>query len=229
MTQQTLEDFESMEVGQLKGILEGLDVAVPDLDFRKGENKAKLAQLAYDVSQPDTPQDELDLEQPTPDEPKPITTNEEIEAQKQEILDFFGATDLVESGVREDDDVVIFKVVDELTEEDKAEGTFLELLDQVRAPEASQEPPSLDEQTQDNEPEPPALEDVVTETPDIADDDNLAEIKNGIEPLRALGLKYTIDGSTIQFRVGSKRQTTTLNQPAHRVVNVAQLLCNYKK
>ena len=154
MTAKTFEDFETMEVDQLKGILKDLDVAVPQLDFRKAENKAKLVQLAYDVSQPEpSPEDEQSAED-KPEEKKPVTTSADFEAQKQEILDHFGATDLIEAG-EDDDGVNLFSVFDEMEDVEKASGTFLELLDQARNPENVDEPPSLDGEDESDEPAPP--------------------------------------------------------------------------
>lgn len=216
----SFEDLEQLTVDQLKGIATDLG-----LDPKANIKKAELVQLVYDAQQPEPEAEDQDETPADPD--KPITTNEEFEARVQAVVDHFGGTDAVEDGENEDG-AIIFKIVDELTDEEKARGTLLELEDQVVGAPIGEDAPPLDEDVKPEAPAEPDLEEVVLETPDLADEDNFAKIKEGLKPLGNFGLQYTVDGSVIQFRVGSKRVTTTLNQPAHRVVRTAEQLCNFR-
>lgn len=217
----SIEDLEQMTVPQLKSIATDLGASVdPKI------KKADLVQLVHTIQQPE-PEEPVEDDNETPvDEDKPITTNDEFEVHKQAVVDFFDGTDLIEAG-ETPDGVVIYAVVDELTEEEVVRGTFLQLEDRMM--NDPNEPVDLDKEGKD-EPqfEPPAVEDRVLETPAIENEDALEAIEHGLEPMRALGLKTEIDGSTIKFRYGSKTSTTTLNQPAHRVVKVAEVLCKFR-
>lgn len=215
----TLEDFETMTVPQLVGILNSLDIAIP-----KKARKEELVQLVYDTQQPspDNVENETEKELETN---KDVATQDQFERDLQRIVDHFNGTAAVE--VDEIDDVIIFAIMDELTDEELARGTFLELQAQV-APN-SNEPVDLDKEAgvgKNEIVEEPDLEEVVLETPPIANDENLAIIENGLKPLRQYGLKYSIDGSVIKLKAGAKFVTTTLNQPTHRVIRTAQQLCN---
>lgn len=219
----TFEDLEGMTVAQLTAIATDLGLS-PNAKIKKPE----LVQLVYDAQQPE-PTEPVEAEAPV-GEKRPVTTGEEFEGKLKEIAEHFGGTDVIEAGENEDG-VSIFTVVDELTDEEKATGTFLELYEQAKNAPAPNEPIDLDKEAGTGENEMsalPDLEEVITETPPVADDDNLAEITEGLKPLKNFGLHYKIDNSVIQFRVGSKVVSTTLNQPAHRVVRTAEQLCNFR-
>lgn len=217
----TLEELEEMTVEQLKGIATGLG-AEPKANIRKPE----LVQMVYDIQQPEAPEQDGD-EETAPQEPKTINTREEFDAQLDAIAKHFGeAVEVIEVG-ENDEGVTLYAVVDELTDQELAKGTFLELYDQVTAFDP-ENPPALDVPEEQVPHAPPAVEPVNTETPALDSDEEFARIKEGLVPLSGLGLKYTVNGSVIKFSVGSKSVTTTLNQPAHRVVQTAKTLCNFR-
>lgn len=211
----TLEELEQMTVDQLKGIATGLG-ADPKANIRKPE----LVQMVYDIQQPDAP----DAEDNTPAEPevsKEVTTGDDVEAKLEEIATFFGG-ELIEDG-EADNGATIFSVVNEDADE-ITRGTFLELYDAIHAGDADL---TVDEPADPND-HTPAVEEIDTTIPDVENEEALTEIERALNALRSYGLKYSIDGSTVRLQAGSKVQTTTLNQPAHRVVATAEQLCNYK-
>lgn len=217
----TLEDLEQLTVEQLKGIAVGLG-ADPKANIRKPD----LVQLVYDIQQPEPQAGDEDAEV-APEPKKPINTQEELDGKLQAIVDHFNGTNIEAVDEREDG-VVIYAVRDELTDEEIVRGTFLALEEQTLVEFTPDNPPSLDGDTPAQEFEQPAIEEAKLETPALADDEAFQEIMEGLKPLAGLGLKHTVDGSVIKFHHGAKTVTTTLNQPAHRVVATAKQLCNFK-
>lgn len=215
----TFEDLEALTIPQLTAIATDLGVKVP-----QKAKKAEIVQLVYDVQQPD-PTEEEENKDPEPEENKPTNVDKEFEDKLGSIIDHFEGTHANE--VDEVDGVIVYAIVDELTDEELARGTFLELEAQV-APKPN-EPVDLDKEAGvgENElPGEPDIEETVLDTPDLKDEDDLAAIERELKPLRQYGLKYKIDGSVIRFQLGSKVATTTLNQPTHRVIRTAEQLCN---
>ena len=222
----SFEDLETMTIDQLNAIATDLGIT-PKAKIKKAE----LVQLVYDAQQPepseDDDNDEVQEELSLEEQSKPIDTAEQIEARKLAVAEALGGT-AIEEAKTTDDGVVIFAVIDELTDEEVARGTLLELEDQAQGAPIGEDAPNLDAPEDANEPEPPMGEERVLETPELADDGNFALIEEGLKPLASVGLKYTVDGSVIKLRSGSKVVTTTLNQPAHRVVRTAEQLCNFR-
>lgn len=216
----SFEDLEILTIPQLTAIATDLGVEIP-----KGAKKADIVQLVYDIQQP-TPDEHEDAVDTAPEENKPTNTQEDFDKQLEVIVEHFKGTAAVE--VDEIDGATVFAVVDELTDQELARGTFLELSAQA-APKPN-ELVDLDKEAgtgvNDVAPTNPAFEEVNTETPPLADSDNLVIIEEGLAPLRHYGLKWTIDGSVIRFAAGSKIITTTLNQPTHRVIRTGQQLVN---
>mgnify|MGYP001947422818 CR=1 FL=1 len=206
----TLEDLNNLTKAQLGGILQSLDVAVP-----KKAGKEQLVQLVYDVQQPDAAPQEPIEEEVAVAADKPILTEDMIENYKTTIEDHFGGV-LEEAGTR-DDGAIEFSVVDEDGAE-TAYGTLLELFDlAVTAP--TEGTPLAFEEVPLNE---------VEETPPelTTDGSTVEKVKKALNALHPFGLRYEINGGAVKLWVGSKAQTTTLNQPAHRVVRIAETLCN---
>lgn len=216
----SFEELEMLTIPQLTAIATDLGVDVP-----KKTNKAAIVQLVYDVQQPAPDESDEDVDS-APEANKDVDTEAAFERDLQTIVDHFNGTVAIEVD-ETTDGAAIFAVMDELTDEELARGTFLELLVQV-APKPN-EPVDLDKEAgvgQNDLVEDPDFEEINTETPPLADDDNLTIIEKGLKPLRHYGLTYSIEGSVIKLRAGSKNVTTTLNQPTHRVIRTAEQLCN---
>lgn len=158
---------------------------------------------------------------------KPITSQADFETRLEDVVLHFGGTIALEDGENEDG-ATIYDIVDELTEESVKRGTFLELWDEMQGAPIGTNAPSLDAPEESDEPAPPAVEERVLETPALGDPEARKRIEDGLKPLANFGLKYEVNGSVIKLRAGSKVQTTTLNQPAHRVVRIAEQLCNFR-
>lgn len=221
----SFEELEIMTVPQLKGIAESLAVNVP-----ANISKAKLVQLVYDVQQPAPDEDKTD---PAPDPVKELTIAEEFEAKKQEIADFF------EGEIVDTEDEIegeqVFAVFDPLADAEIVRGTFAELYAEVKGAEseAANGTAGIDQSKpgdtgfQEIELSDPAAVQNHT-TPKIQSDSDVAEIEEALKVLQALGLRYKIEGSVIQFTKGPKVVSTTLNQPKHRVIRTAEQLCNFR-
>ena len=214
----SFEELESMEVGQLKGILNGLGVDIPDLDYRKGENKTKLVQLVYDVQQPEeeTPEGE-DAEEEAEAEDNP-EADIDVEALLDEVADFFGGT--IDIVGETDDEVTVFAVKSE-SGNTIEEGTFQALRDKmltIQRQEAENAAAQLSpEQPEENaEPAPVASEEVIS------------EVEERLKPLKSLGLKAEIGQDVVKLRFGGKAVTTTVHQPVHRIVKTAETLIKIK-
>lgn len=211
---QTLEELEEMDTGQLKGILESLDVAVPDLDFRKAENKAQLAQLVYDVQQPEHVEDEDDGDK-EPEAPKeqPKKTDTDIDGMIQEIAEFFGDEDADIEPIGETQDGVTIFTVYSADGNELESGTFLELQEKMRL---------VKNQVGDLEVQQP--EEEKDEMPEAPKEEFTSEIDERLAPLKRIGLKYEVQEHCVKLQFGAKIATTTVHQPVHRIVRAAEQL-----
>jgi len=209
----TFEELEIMTVPQLKGIAQSLGADVPS-----NIKKPALVQLVYDIQQPAPPEENQNNDAPE-DESKPVTTDAEIAERRQVILEHFDAEELEEDGDN-GDGATVFKVMD-LVGDEVARGTLVELYALATA-SAEPEPESDAGFTET------PLDDVDTSTPAINNEDAVGEVQKALNALAPYGLRYAIDGSTIKLSAGSRSVTTTLNQPAHRVVKTAEQLCNFR-
>lgn len=211
----TLEDFDNMTAPQLKGILQSLSVAIP-----ANAKKADLVRLAFDTQQ--ATEEEQETQEPPADPNKPIDTEETFKARLQEIADHYDGE--IEETEEEKDGAAVY-VVNDMAGDEVARGTFAELSAYVQS----------QNQVQAGDAETPGLTDVPlsedlddTSSPAIADEDALKEIEDGLKALAPLGLRYSIDGSVVKLEYQSKVVSTTLNQPAFRVVRTAESLCNFR-
>jgi hypothetical protein len=209
----SFEELEAMEVGQLKGILKSLDVAVPVLDYRKSENKTKLVQLAYDVQQADPvePVGEEKADTSEADAQRAEDSEIDIDAMLDQVADFFGGT--IEAVGETEDEVTIFAVVSEDGNEIER-GTFLKLKEKVEA---------VRRQEAENAAAMPDL----PRTPEeqaAPSEESLSEIDQRLLPLKRIGLKVEVGQDVVKLRFGSKAVTTTVHQPVHRIVKTAETL-----
>lgn len=212
----TLEDLEQMTIAQLEGIAVGLGANVPSK-----VKKADLVQLVYDIQQP-TEDEQTEADDTPAEEPKrDVKTVEEVDTKKAAIEKHFGG-ELIEDG--EQDGIVMFAVIDE-DAETLAQGTFLALHKQAIGEEEPADAGTLGDVPLDTEPQPEEPDALPVE---LIATEGLDEIKKALNVLRAYGLKYEIDGGIVRLTKESRTITTTLNQPAHRVVRTAETLCNYK-
>lgn len=215
----SLEDFESMTVPQLKGIATSLGVNVP-----ANIKKPDLVKLVFDVQQPDAEDPEAGEKAPEPD--KEINTQEVLEAKLQEIADHYEG-EIKETEDKKDGATVY--IVSDMAGDEIARGTFQELYEHVKA---EGENTGVQEGEAGGAPgltDVPLSEDFVDmSSPAVSDADNQAKVEEGLKALTGLGLRYSIDGSVVKLEYQSKIETTTLNQPAYRVVRVAEALCNFR-
>lgn len=222
----TIEELNELTITQLKGIATSLG-GTPDAKIKK----ADLVQLVHQIQQPEPNEgDDTGNESLPADESKPITTDAELATRLAAIAEHFeGAeTNIV---AETDDGVPVYAVVDGVTDEELARGTFVELEKEMKNVGFSNKPLDLDKEAGVGENDitaDPMFEEVNTETPVLEDEDNFAEIKKGLNVLLNMGLKYEVQGSVVKLKYGSKAVTTTLNQPAHRVVRTAEGLCNFR-
>lgn len=214
----TFEDFESMTVPQIQGILTSLGVS-----FKKNAPKADLVRLAVDTQQPDP--DEKTEETPEPDKAKPTDVQGELDVKLKEIAEFHEGD--IEEKDEEIDGAKVYSVID-VAGDEITRGTFETLYEPIRQinvgagePLQGIEDVPLGEDT--------AGEPVDVSSPDIQDADNLAAIETGLKALGVLGLRYTIDGSVVKLTRGSKVVSMNLNQPSHRVIREAESICNYSR
>lgn len=216
MTAKTFEELEAMEVGQLKGILKSLDVNVPDLDYRKSENKTKLVQLVYDVQQ--VPADEPGQDEKAAADEATAERSEAAEVDIDAILDeiavFFGGT--IEPVGETPDEVTIFAI---LSEDGNTieEGTFAQLKDKMEAVQRQEQENAAATVEAGSEERAPAPVPVL-------DDAAVSEIDKRLLPLKKIGLKVEIGQDVVKLRFGSKAVTTTVHQPVHRIVKTAETL-----
>lgn len=213
----SLEDFESMTVPQIKGILTGLGVDVP-----KDAKKPDLVRLAFDVQQPVEPEQPPEDPKPLDEQSKEINTQAKIDEKLEEIADFYEG-EIAPDGENEQGETIF--VVTDLAGDEVARGTFLELQTHVENELKSQQDDGAAEGFVET-PLAESFDDV--EAPPVQNEDNLAMIEDGLKPLATFGLRYTIDGSVIKLTRGGKTVSTTVNQPAHRVVRTAETLCNFR-
>lgn len=196
----SLEELEQMSMNQLRSIATQLGVGV------KGKTpKADLVMTIYNIQQPEAPSES---KEPKEEVKKPINTKKLIEAERDRLEDFFGGK-LEECGETEDK-IKILKIID--GEREITRGTFQELVNAMQDGDKIIE--ELDAPIKD-----PSL-------PAIENGDILPGIEESLEALSLYGLSYSIEGSVVNMRVGSKQTCCTLNQPAHRVVRTAEVLCN---
>lgn len=207
----TLDELRLMPPAQLKGIAQSLGVEPPKLDYRKAENKEKLVMLVYDVQQPEARADEKQDNTVKIDDIEPaasLSIDEKIALMEEAWGAKLEPVDETEEGA------TIFAVVDLVEDEEITRGTFLSLWDEyAQNPEAATQDVPLSEEPED----PAAVPEVTTGNP--------AEIEKSLNPLRRAGLKFEINGGAVKLEYGSKVMTTTVNQPLHRIVRVAETLC----
>ena len=197
----SMEDLESMTVNQLKSIATQLGIGV-----KAKTSKADLVMTIYNIQQPEVIEEN---KEPEPVKDKPINTKKLIEADIARLEDFFGGK-LEECG-KTDGDISIFTITH--NDREITRGTLKELAKAFSEGEKIiEEPinPIVD-------PSLPALE----------NGDMLPGIEESLDALSLYGLKYSIEGSIINMSAGSKMTCCTLNQPAHRVIRTAEILCNY--
>lgn len=211
------EELERMKMPQLKAIAKDLSI-----DISKKMKKPELVRLIYDIQQPDKVQ-EKDIE-PRELQDKDITTNKEYEARKKEILNYFEAEKLEEVG-ETPEGVVIFAVLNQ-NDEEITRGIFIDLEEKMTIGSPLNEGNEAKIIKDDlNIYEQPNIAEPILTSPPLKDESVLEKVKEGLEPLKNFGLKYTIEDSVIVFTKGSKRITSTLNQPAYRTVRIAEILC----
>lgn len=207
----TLEELRLLSPAQLKGIAQSLGVEPPKLDYRKHENREKLVMLVYDVQQPEASvSEEAEKTVKFDDTPPPehLSIDEKIA-----ILEETWGARLREVG-ENDDGVTIFSVVD-AADDEFYKGTFLELWDIYLNTQSNN---ALQDIPLSEEPEDPAA------VPEVSTGDPGA-VEKALTPLRRTGLNFEVIGGAVKLQYGSKTVTTTINQPLHRVVRVAEQLC----
>lgn len=209
----SLDELELLNMEQLKGIATSLG-ATPKANILK----AQLVQLVYDLQQPDAPPAEENIAPPDATSlPEPADIGEIIDAQITAVCDFFEGT--VEPVGEDNQGATLFAVLN-LAGEEVARGTLLDLHNAVVNATTEVEAPLI------------AVEELappVPEVPVLQDTGNtLPEIEKALKAMGRLGLRYQIDGSVVTMQFGSKIVTTTLNQPARRVIRTAETLCNFR-
>lgn len=209
----TLEELRLLSPTQLKGIAQSLGVEPPKLDYRTAENREKLVMLVYDVQQPQTPTDAQDLKTVKLDDNPPPPASVDIEKRLELIADTFGARlediDIDENGA------VIYSVIDLVEDEEVRRGTYAELWALVQ--EKLGAPTETLGEVPLSEPE--------TEAPPVAIEGVAAEVEKHLNALRRTGLTFEVNGGLVKMCYRSETVTTTLNQPLHRIIRVAEHLC----
>lgn len=206
----TLEELEQLTKPVLEGIITELG-GTPKKNAKKGE----LVQLAYDMQQPDdAPSEDETTEEVSLDDNAPSGnefSEEEVQIAHDAIEDFFDG-ELTATEDTDEKGATIYNVVD-VVGDIVATGTFLNLYNDATDGEAALE----GAEEVEAEPEP-------VEPPEVTSGD-AKEVEKALKPLQTLGLRYEISGGAVSLTFGSKKITTTINQPLRRVVGTAQRLC----
>ena len=211
----TMEELNLMTVPQLKGIATGLGV-----ETKANVKKDDLVRLVYDVQQPDAVEAEEGRQAPAEEqsindlENKDITDDEKLD-EKFEIIEqhFEGVIEKTDEDI---DGVPVFAVFDADNEE-VVRDTFQNIWDEVLKANApvteANEPMEVEDMSMPAEAE-----------PEVTTGDKKA-VDKALKPLKRVGLSYEINGGCVTLQHGSKKQTTTINQPLSKVVRVAEHMC----
>ncbi len=229
----TLEELRATPLVQLKAI--GRDLQIP---FAANISHEKLAKLLFETQQPDPDMIALDEEnkakaleaEQAKAEEKKETAAVQVDAKLSELAEFFAGN--IEEGEEDDNGTFNFAIVDPATGDVIVEGTYAELVSKmeevakIRAEEAFQSAKNFKEAQVPVDPAALSIPDDLPTGANMpqAPSEHIQDIERELGLLRKLGLRFAVSNDAVDMSFGGRNLTTTVHQPLHRIVGVAEQL-----
>lgn len=219
----SLPELEQVHYDELKHI--GVQLG---LDFPGNIKKTDLAKLIFNAQQPNS--EEVREEEQRAEEAKrkealdaaekEETADKQLEGILTGIVETLGGADYEETGETEDGEA-IFAIVD-VSGAPLVVGTFAELQTAKENIVAARTKAQYESRFKNIEPSERPGQPDQGNTPEPASPDQLAKIESELKVMGKLGLKSTIGNHTVLLEYRGRLIETTVHQPVHRIVRLAE-------